>query len=105
MQKSSFNLEVFFSHRILVAQIILGSDYSGSAKAIRQLLQPVLKSQSKKIWCHNVVTAIEGLQSKRTLGGIPYNKTVKYEYKTGMVNSRTHATTAYTDTMGMARNE
>ena len=36
---------------------------------------------------------------------IPYNKTVQYEYKTGMVNSRTHATAAYTETVGMARNE
>ena len=36
---------------------------------------------------------------------IPYNKTVDYEYKISMMNSRTHATIAYTDTVSMARRE
>ena len=36
---------------ILLMQIILGSDYSGSVKEIRQLLQPVLrKSRMKSTW-------------------------------------------------------
>ena len=46
-----------------------------------------------------------GIQSFTEAVVIPYNKTVQHEYKTGMVNSRTHVTTAYTDTVGMARSD
>ena len=34
--------------RVLLAQIVLGSDYSGSVKELRRLLQPVLRNVSLK---------------------------------------------------------
>ena len=34
--------------RGILAQIVLGSDYSGSVKGLRQLLQPVLRNTSLK---------------------------------------------------------
>ena len=48
-------------------QIILGSDYSGSAKEIWRLLQPGLRKESLKKSLNKMTLPISGSKSRDTL--------------------------------------
>ena len=48
-------------------QIILGSDYSGSAKEIRRLLQPGLRKESLKKSLNKMTLPISGSKSRDTV--------------------------------------
>ena len=54
-------------HRTWFAQIILGSDYSGSAKEIQRLLQPGLRKEGLKKSLNKMTLLISGSKSRDTV--------------------------------------